>query len=457
MRHAVICCVVLVLGAVCFGGVVTLKDGTVLEGKIRPTPGGFVVVDANGKATTVAAGDVVSMQPDKPGGGAGGSNSASEGGRGAEGDLASLRRAMTSVRDAKVAVDRYTGFIDRQPGGSGSAADARKDLGVWQDRLDRKLVRVGDDWLTAGQVAQRQQQGVAIAREIAPLLSANQYAQAEAAVNKGIAAAPGNASILYLQGLVLFHENKMVPARKSFEQVEAALPEHAATHNNLAVILWQTRSQMPAMGQYEKAMLAEPGNQDVLDNVAEALHALPPAAAKNELVRKVLGLFSEQDAALAKKILAEKNLMRFGAEWISADEYKALEGSRSEAQQKLDQYRKESNELPAQLNSMDQDIALKTNAMKAMVQESSGVDAYGRMVYSQLPVSYYNLKQDVEKLTAERVLKQRRLEQLPKLVADSQQQLAAAQGKYRNQQSIMGEGAMPGALPPATQPTSRPG
>jgi hypothetical protein len=95
--------------------------------------------------------------------------------------------------------------------------------------------------------------------------------------------------------------------------------------------------------------------------------------------------------------------------------------------------------LPGQISRIDEDLMIKTNAMKAMVQESSGIDAYGHIVTSQLPQHYFQLKQEVEQMTADRVLKQRRLEQLPRLMSEAQKQMAESQGRYSGKQGIVEE------------------
>src|SRR4029079_6040499 len=168
--------------------------------------------------------------------------------------------------------------------------------------------------------------------------------------------------------------------------------------------------------------------------------------------RKVVGQFMEQDALLSAKMKQEKALMRVGAQWVPAEEYATLAASRRDAEDKIAKYRKEGADLPSEISRMDQDLTIKTNAMKAMVQESSGIGAYGRIVTSPLPQHYYQLKQEVEETTAQRVLKQRRLEQLPRLMDEAQKQLASSQARYSGKQVIVEEVAPSGDVKPTTRP-----
>jgi len=382
----------------------------------------------------VAAGDVVSMQPDRV--------EKSEGGaarQGAEvGEIGAVRRAVATIRDPKQGVEKYKAFLGKNPS-PGARAEAEKELGVWQDRVDRGLVKVGEEWVTATDAAEKQKKAAGVAERAAALIAAKNYAGAETAVDGALKDAPNNPNLLFLKGVILFKKNQLVAARKAFEQVEASEPGNWAVHNNLGVILFQTRAQMPGLAQYDKAMIADPENQRVLDNVAEALHQLPATAMKNDVVKKVVGRFMEQDALLAAKMKQEKGLMRLGAQWVGTDEYNALQVSRKDAEEKIAQYKKDATELPGQISRIDEDLMIKTNAMKAMVQESSGIDAYGHIVTSQLPQHYFQLKQEVEQMTADRVLKQRRLEQLPRLMSEAQKQMAESQGRYSGKQGIVEE------------------
>ena len=57
-------------------------------------------------------------------------------------------------------------------------------------------------------------------------------------------------------------------------------------------------------------MLAAPVSREILDNVAEALNALPENQRKGPVVAKVVRHFKEQDDDLQKK-MAERGLVRW--------------------------------------------------------------------------------------------------------------------------------------------------
>lgn len=373
--------------------VVILNSGTRLEGDIKRTPDGYVVTDASGKTTAVAASDIRSIE---------------------------LKRKSASTNEPQV--------------------PARQTPAASQPAM----------------TPQSEAAGNAAALQIMPLITAGKTSEASAMLDKAIAASPANASLLYLKGLILYHQNQLVPARKAFESSATALPSHAPTHNNLGVILYKTRAQMAALLEFDKAMTADPGNEQVLDNVLEALHALPRSYANNATAKKVAAHFTEQEATLEQKMAAQ-GLKRYGSQWISAAEFAKLESSQKAAQDKLDSVKSDAMTLQTQLMQLDNQIDQDTRTLRAMAQQQSVVDAYGRIVTQPLPPRYYELQREVEQLTAQRVIKQKQLEQLPKQAADAQKNAGTAQ-PFAGKQSIFDERYMPGAPPvPTTQPTTRPG
>src|SRR5439155_24004758 len=96
----------------------------------------------------------------------------------------------------------------------------------------------------------------------------------------------------------------------SFESVVAEAADHAPTLNNLAVILWKQNAQAGAMGYYERALSSAPDSREILDNVAEALNALPAEQRKSTVATKLARHFADRDAALQKN-MAERGLYRW--------------------------------------------------------------------------------------------------------------------------------------------------
>ena len=74
-------------------------------------------------------------------------------------------------------------------------------------------------------------------------------------VDRALVIDPQNVSLQYLNGVVHYQQEQLVPARKAFEAVVAAAPDHAPTLNNLAVVLWRQNAHPAALGYYDRAVL----------------------------------------------------------------------------------------------------------------------------------------------------------------------------------------------------------
>lgn len=434
--------IVACLSAPALADVIYLTDGTKLEGDVKRTNDGYLVTEANGHVTLVPVAELKSIEIKKSTGTP----------QNADQSLASLRRAMANATDPRQVVQRYKEFI-AQNAGTPAARSAQEDLTQWQDRLDKGLVKAGDQWITKEQLAVNEAKATEAADRIRPMIAAGKLNEAMAALDKALASAPENPALLYLKGVVFYRQNKLVPARKAFEGAEAQLPDHGPTHNNLAVILWQTHAQMPALLQYDKAMLAEPNNRQILDNVTEALHALPPEHQHSDLTKKVVQHYNDQEAALEGQ-MAEQGQYRWGSQWLNEKEFNKIKAATDQVQQKIDGYKKDATDIQARILRIDRDITEDTNVCNAIQQESMQIDGSGRVVQFPLPQRYWDLRRDIQSLQSERAFKVRELQQLPALVADLEKTKPV--GKYLGAQKIFDEKRMPGASAdePATSPAA---
>lgn len=396
--------------------VVHLKDGTNLEGSIRVTRDGYVVTDASGRTTTVPADSVRSFEIKKT---AAAPQSAQE-------NLESLRRSVANQDDLKQIVSRYRSFIE-QNASTPAAADAQKDLAQWQDRLDKGMVKAGRDWVTPEQLETMQAGARQAAAKALPLVAAGKLPEADALVTPALAIAPASGELLYLKGLILYRQGQLIPARNSFQSAATAMPDSAAAHNNIAVILWKTRAQMPAMLEFDKAMLASPSNQTVLDNVSEALHSLPKEFQKSELTKRVVSNFNLQDSALQRQ-MAQRGLYRWGSQWLSQQEFALIQQQQKAVQDKIDDYQKQFDDNQQKLLQAAQTIDSDQQLMRQMEAQSFQVDPVsGQIVRFPLPQRYYDLQHDQELLKVEMNSRQRQQGELQRLAADQRSRLPQPQ------------------------------
>lgn len=383
------------------GDVIRLKDGTVLEGDVKRHPdGGWTVTSPGGHTRHVARKDVKSIEAT---GGAATRGAVDE-------NLQSLRRSVENVDDPAVAIEKYERFLAAHPT-SEVSGEAQRELATWLDRRDRGLVRVGSDWLTPEQRAERQAEGVAIASEARQLIKGGRLPEAERVIRQALEADPKNPAAWYLRGLLAYRADKMPEARRAFEQVNAAVPSHAPTLNNLAVVLFRQRQYGGAMTYYDQAMQASPNDREILDNVAEALEALDDTAEASTAAQKAARRFRSQDQQLQER-MAALGLYRWGATWVNQTQMDRLREAERRIQERLDALAGEFDRAKDAIEEIDEDIESNERSMRQIEATSYVRDRYGGVRRAALPSIYYELQRDTEKLRRDQAALVARQEEL---------------------------------------------
>jgi Tfp pilus assembly protein PilF len=430
--------------------VLNLKDGTRLEGDVKKSPdGGYVVTAAGGaKVTRVPADAVKSFEL------SGAAASSKPSAASSSERLASLRRSVEYLDDPRKVVDRYHKFLETNKGTS-AEKDAIGDLAVWQDRLDRKMVKVGGKWVTPEERAAMQEQAVAAADAARKLLRDGQLKDAEDAINKAIAEDPTNVAALYLRGLLAYRQDQLIPARKAFESVNALAANHAPTLNNLGVILFRQNQIAGAMGFYDQAMQSSPRNKQVLNNVAEALNAMTEDQLKTQIAQRAARRFTEQDQDLAKDLL-QQGLHRWGATWVTADQLDELRQAEQAVRNQLDDLSAQFETTKVRIANIDRDIDENTRAMSRYNAGGYVRGLDGQLYQATPPAGYYTLKDDNDKLARERIEQAAKLDQLRQAAKEIQQKLPVP--KYTGIQKLFdieGTPILPPS-PPASKPATLP-
>jgi tetratricopeptide (TPR) repeat protein len=426
------------------GDVIHLKDGTQVEGEIKKGDDGYTVHAVDGTTTQVPMEKVASIEV-----------KAAATPEASMGRLQSLRRAVENIPDMKVILDRYTGFIAQNPG-TPAAAEAKADMDIWRDRQARGLVRVGGNWVTPEERAEVQRKMLGVADQLRATLKAGRLKEASTVLDRALADDPQNMSLLYLRGVLAYRKEELPISRKAFEAVVAQAADHAPSLNNLAVVLWRQNAMGAALNDYDAAMLAAPVSQEILDNVAEALNALPENQRKSTVTAKVVRHFKEQDEALQKK-MAEKGLTRWGSTWVTEAQGDKLAAAEKEIRSQVDQMSKDFDAVQARINTIDQTITEDQNEMRQIDAECLVSDPNGKVYRIPYPPRYYTLGQEITSLQNERAAKVSQEEKLRRDAKLAMQKLPVA--KYTGIQKIIDVDGMPvvmlapplGAVP-ATQP-----
>jgi Tfp pilus assembly protein PilF len=438
-----VACILIALSAPIWGEIVHLSDGTTLEGELRRTNDGWTVTAVDGKVTVIPAGQVQSIELKKSGPAA---SSADQG-------LASLRRAVANLSDPKRIVERYQSFL-KQNAGSPIIKDAEQDLALWQDRLDKGLVKAGDQWVTPAQLAELQAKSMEAANQLRPLIAAGKLTEANSALDRALSVSPQNPSLLYLKGVITYRQLQLVPARTAYQAAETVIPDHAATHNNIAVILWKQRSQMQALGEYDKAMLASPLDRTILDNVTEALHALPQEHQKSDLTKRVVQHYQDQEVAL-EKALAAQGQYRWGSQWLDEKEFNKLRAAEKLIQDKIDALKKDSDDLQAKILKIASDIQNDKQLQQAIANATMQIDpTSGRAYQLPLPQRYFDLDRDIRSMQVDQAMKQRQWADNQALILQQRKNMPVP--KYLGVQKPFDVESMPGGSANSPAPVVAP-
>ncbi|MDB5298733.1 MAG: hhoB [Phycisphaerales bacterium] len=427
----------LALPGFALGDVVHLKDGSRLEGEIKRVGDEYVVTGQGGKVTRVPSEKVGSIEV-KP----------QVGDDAAMGRLQSLRRAAENLSDFKQILERYKTFID-QNSGTPAAVEAKADVEMWQDRQTRGLIKLGDKWITPEERDTLRGQSSEEAIHLHDMLKQGRLKEATPILDKALAVDPQSMSLLYLRGVLTYQQEQLPPSRKAFEAVLALAPDHAPTLNNLGVVLWRQNAIGAALGYYDRALLAAPANREILDNIAEALNALPKDQRETAVTKKLVRHFKEQDDDAQKK-LAAKGMYRWGSSWVNEKELAKLQDAEKAIKDKLDVIANDFDAVTKRIAEIDRRIGADQQELALIDSQSYAQGTDGRFVRLPLPQRYYTVAREIDSLKAERADRLADQDRLKKAAKQLQQQLPVP--KYTGIQKLIDADGMPLPAAAATKP-----
>jgi tetratricopeptide (TPR) repeat protein len=428
------------------GEILHLNDGSTIEGVMKRTDDGYDITDAEGKLTHVPVEKVKRIEI----------GSKTSGVVETQSRLQSLRRSVENLTDIKAILDRYARFIDQYKD-SPLVKDAQRDVEIWRDRQEKGMVKVGPQWMTIADRDALRAKGAAVAAQIRQLLLQARTKDAEPMLQQALEVDPANVSALYLRGWVLFKQEQLPASRKAFEAVQAALPDHGPTLNNLAVIYGRQNQALQAMNSYAAAMIAQPMSREILDNVAEALNALPQNQRSSVPAQKAYRVFTDQDALMQQQ-LAATGMHRWGSTWVSDTQFDRLQQIEKDVQKKLTEMSIDFDALTKKITGIQTDIDTNLKRMKSMEDSSYARDAQGNLYRVPLPSRYYDLERDNKQLQADGIALNGKLAQMRADAKLVQQQLTTP--RFTGVQRVIGVESAP-LLPPiilptAATPTSKP-
>lgn len=394
-RHPMLlaACALVLLASVALAAradIVILSNGTRLEGDLERTADGYNVTTADGKIVKVASKQITSVEI-KPG----------ATGNDAKKRLESLRKSAEKMADARLVISRYNEYLARFAG-TDAADDALADLSVWEDRVAKHMTLAAGKWVTPEELGVIQGEAQASAIKARDLIAAGKLREAGPLLDLALRQDPKSPSAIFLRGVVQFRQEQLGPARKSFDTVLQLTPDHGPTLNNLAVILWRQEQYPGAMRFFDAALAAAGGEERIVNNVAEALNALPKEQRDSQAAKKLVAHFQEREDALRKK-MEQRGFYRWGAAWVKADEMDHLQEMEREIEGKIKDLEAEFERTQDQIELTDSNIAETQRSIRRIEATNYGRDASGRPVKLAYPRIYYELQRDLGDLRQKRL------------------------------------------------------
>lgn len=433
----------LVIAFPCWGDIVELKDGRRFEGDLKRTAEGYEITSADGSVTRVRSDQVASMRLT--------GRATTTAPSAANERFASLKRSVEGMSDLDQILARFRSFIEQnkdQP----IADEAKREMALWEDRKARGLVKVSVGWVTPQQRERLLAGTTGLAFQARDALRQNHVKDAEALVAQILELDPSNPPALYLQGVMLYRSDKIAVARRSFEQVVQALPDHAASLNNVAVVYSRQNDTNRAMGFLDRAMVAMPDNKEILNNVLELLMAMPENQRKSAAVQKVQRRFAEQDMRLVQ-LMARYGWYRWGSLWVDQGQIDHFREQEKTIRAKMADMQKEYDANDARIKEIEARVETNDRYMRALRDRSFYRDANGVMQQMSLPPEYYDIDRENQRLIAERDALAGERNRMKEQARDVEAQLPAP--RFTGVLQLIGVEGTPlpaNADPPASQP-----
>ena len=361
----------------------------------------------------------------------------------ADAALASLRRSVAPLTDIAQIISRYNAFLERYKGTS-AADSAQGDLDLWKMRQTKNMVKVGSSWITPEEQSAVLQKVVSAVDPIREMIKDGRVKEADAALTELLALDPSNVAGLYLRGVLYVKQGQLMQARAPFQRVRELVPDHAPTLNNLAVILFQQRQQPAALVLYDLALASAPADRRILDNVAEALHALPPEFQQSAAAQRLARRFFELDGQLQKQ-LADQGLYRWGGSYVTKAQIDEVKRGEEGIKARLDALSSEYNRTRDRIGEID--IRIKTNqdTIDRINRDRTYINTQGQRIQSSPPSIYYDLRRQNDLLKEEQAMLNDRLGGFDQRADEIRQD--APSPTFRGRQEIIEVDGTPLGLP----------
>ena len=430
--------------------VVTLRDGSEIEGDVRRVGDGYEITTADGDVRTVPTYDVAGL---RRGGRAGGAATD------AEAALSSLKRTVLHLDDLAEIVARYDRFLDQFGDRDADLrTDAQAERDKWQRRLAEGRVRFRGKWVTPAAQRLLAKRALDEVNKVRLLIKAGDDDEARRQLRVRLRAEPSDVSALYLLALLDHRRGDVVSARERYETLADREPRHAPTLNNLAIVLVD-QNQLPRAAVFmERALAASPGSKSLLDNAAELLHLIETddGVVNNvgdNLLGRLRARFERQDEQLAAR-LAGDGWNRWGSKWVDDETMTKIEAAREEIDRDVLALRQAYQGRQQQLQLVRNEIAAGRQLMRDLERSGTFIDINGIPRKRPPPPSFYETQARVANLEAEA---DRIAAELPRIEAEAEQvRTRLPVPPYDGRLDPINEDGVPVVMPLPEEPAEEP-
>jgi S1-C subfamily serine protease len=217
-------------------------------------------------------------------------------------DVTNVEREAMKCRTAADALDRYREFlagVELTPRQKQVVEDRQK---VWQDRIDRKLVKLGADWVSLYVAKETAKKADALIDEAFEKIKAADFKRAHILLEQAAKQDPSGIRADYYLGMLNSPNfwNYAVSAEKYFERAHRRAPSNAAISNNLAISKVKMGRFPEAIDLWSEALRNSPEAPEVVHNLGRF------TAAANTGRLAGAKTVAKRSATIVDRALAEK-------------------------------------------------------------------------------------------------------------------------------------------------------
>jgi len=253
----------------------TLKDGTVLHGRVINNGNSYWVKFDDGTSKTVPADNVANVVSDQS------TSSASP-----TGAISTARTRANNADSALAAVAIWREFIDKNPGSADLAA-AKDELAHWKLLADSGAEKINGKWIGGDERKKIIDQADALAQEADSLAMQNQTLKAIDKLREAVKIYPNSFRNNFIMGWLSMLSANYDGAITYYTAASKLHSSSVETLNNLAVAQFMLKQYVPALLTFEKAAEIQ-DNKVLAANMVAAFAHSPPKTEKDADLAKVL-------------------------------------------------------------------------------------------------------------------------------------------------------------------------